>query len=1368
MGHDSPYTQTSTPMDQQTTFAALRDALAALYPVDEDARRVVADAGLVAMQITFSPRAQTNWHNILAEAIFQARLDALLEIVYADYAANPALVAAYEQYCLFVDQGNRFEAPEQLAAGAGVTIVGDVHIDGGDFIGRDKTIILTGEVAYDVRGLPNPYLGLRSFTYTDRAAYGGREGEIAQAVSALTRPGQQQVLYFVTGASGSGKSSFVQAGLMPALEAFYATRNQPTARALFRPGDAPMTMLADALLQLGAPSLEAYATLPSVPLIVLDQFEELFTQADSGERQRLVQWLFALPTFAARPAHWIATLRSDYLDQLFEIKPLYDLHKGGLDLRVMTVDQIKEAIQKPLWQRFPNGEKRFEATLLNRLAEEAGASATLLPLLQVTLEEIWKRGALTNGAYVNLADAIRVRADQVLRFHDYDASRPQQPRSAEERTAILDTFLDLVNVSLDDDFRRDVRTSRDKRLLPADKQRLIDDLSHARLVSISTEGAHDQPVEAVTIIHEALITNWARLREEVQERRQQLQQRTRFEQQVKEWSARAQHDDYLLTGVYLAQARELARKQDIALTNPLARKFLTRSIDVNEAEQQRRLAEAEARAASEKKAAEAERERALEAEARAQAEHDTARTRSRQWLIGAGLALALLIAIGLGVLWNQQRNNARFLQSYNVAVQALPIANEQPDKALLLALTAEQIQNNLGDSGTLSIHTSLMTTMLSGPRPIAYLRGHTKPVQSVAFSPDSHVLASASDDGTIRLWDMDDRRTLYTLTDHKQSVRSVAFRPVREEYLLASGGDDGAVRLWIWSNLQQAPTATVLLQRDEAVHAVTFTSDGSLLAIATGMTVEVWDFAQHRQRYTLTGHTGTVYGLAFSPDGQKLASTDGKNDLRVWDVATGQPLDTPNPQEDVWVKNAEWMHGVTFGLDNRYVFTGYGFMVGYQDTTDTNGNEIQYSNLTEHTSLMRSMTFNAEGSRFVTASEGRVIGYCYHPYTSCSTIFLRGHNSPVNTVSFSPDNRWLASGGDDGNILLWNALSPYVAQSLPAPILFDNRRGNAVGMAFSPDSKLLAAVYWDNALRIWDVASSTATEIWPRQGQLTKVAFHPNGNEVAITTEYPPLRIWRIDGTVAATLTVNTAFSAVSFSADGKLLAFDDNLNQSLCLWDMIATTPTCQALAPEDAVRQLAFQPLVGSRWLAANAGNKVVLWDVAAHPPISYTLGMHDGGVFSLGFSPDGKRLASGGGDYAIRVWDVETRRLERKLDSGRMVRGVGFSPDGQILAAGNEDWTVRWWDVATWEPLVAPTKTRSNRIESVAFSPDGQYFATGSFDGLIDLWPGTFPAWTKKACQIANRNLTAEEWQGAMKNEPYIAGCPDLPTPATASGS
>jgi len=196
----------------------------------------------------------------------------------------------------------------------GAAVAGDVYTRGGDFVGRDQYVTINVEAAYDVRGLPNPYLGLRAYHYRDRTAFGGRHQAVQAALADLTAPGAKQALLFITGASGSGKSSFAQAGLLPALEAHYLERHRQVFRAVFRPSTDPLAMLADALGLLGLPelpSLELARFTPEefarflgentptdqVNLLVIDQFEELFTQAAQGQREVLFAWLAGLPEF---------------------------------------------------------------------------------------------------------------------------------------------------------------------------------------------------------------------------------------------------------------------------------------------------------------------------------------------------------------------------------------------------------------------------------------------------------------------------------------------------------------------------------------------------------------------------------------------------------------------------------------------------------------------------------------------------------------------------------------------------------------------------------------------------------------------------------------------------------------------------------------------------------------------------------------------------------------------------------------------------------------------------------------------------------------------------------------------------------------
>jgi hypothetical protein len=483
----------------------------------------------------------------------------------------------------------------------GASVLGQVSVHGGDFVGRDK-IELSQELVYEVGGLPNPYPGLRAYTYADREAFAGREQLVSETIGRITSPQDRQTLTFITGSSGSGKSSFAQAGLLPALEQYYQARSKLTKRAVIRPSASPLVMLGDAMAQLGLPDpspselltftpqaiaqhLSGHTPLNQVNLLLIDQFEELFTQAAQDQSQVLLSLLAELPEFEAGRTHVLATLRSDYLDELFQRKALWDIAiRQGVALRAMSQEELRTAILKPLeaqGRKDPRiSLKTFQPDLLERLAKEASEQAAYLPLLQVALQELWNGGQLQLGRYHGLPGAIRERAEKVHAFIDYDAAQPQQERPKEDQGEMLAILTDLVQISLNDDPRRDVGRRRHKTDLAKGSSRrpqLIDDLVQARLLSARSERSEEGQVETVDLIHEALINQWDRLRQGVAEKRELLRRRARFELELSTWLVHDRSDEYLLSGAYLKEARLLGKSNDIVLHAQEALDFMQRS-----------------------------------------------------------------------------------------------------------------------------------------------------------------------------------------------------------------------------------------------------------------------------------------------------------------------------------------------------------------------------------------------------------------------------------------------------------------------------------------------------------------------------------------------------------------------------------------------------------------------------------------------------------------------------------------------------------------------------------------------------------------------------------------------------------------------
>ena len=309
----------------------------------------------------------------------------------------------------------------------------------GNVAGRDLTITINDN-PYDVSALSayNPYLGLQAFTYAERALYAGRNAEIQRAIRYLTTPGEQRTVLFVTGASGSGKSSFVQAGVVPALEQYYAHK---TVRGhLIRPSRYPVALLRDALERLGLTppaelTLQTWrSTLQTtssrqINLLIIDQFEELFTQtANATDRALVIELVTTLPPFEQCHTHILATVRADYLPTMLdESTPLYTLATQGIALGAMREADLRDAIHQPLrWFQTTYSKishKTFEPVLLAQLItdtqqfkDERDNRDAYLPLLQVTLEDLWSRGSLTRGDYTSLTTGIQTRAHEVYQW----------------------------------------------------------------------------------------------------------------------------------------------------------------------------------------------------------------------------------------------------------------------------------------------------------------------------------------------------------------------------------------------------------------------------------------------------------------------------------------------------------------------------------------------------------------------------------------------------------------------------------------------------------------------------------------------------------------------------------------------------------------------------------------------------------------------------------------------------------------------------------------------------------------------------------------------------------------------------------------
>jgi WD40 repeat protein len=742
-----------------------------------------------------------------------------------------------------------------------------------------------------------------------------------------------------------------------------------------------------------------------------------------------------------------------------------------------------------------------------------------------------------------------------------------------------------------------------------------------------------------------------------------------------------------------------------------------------------------------------DRKRREEEELKQREELEKQRRRLRmRALVGLAVALAFLIPAVIGgiYVWNArsdaraQRDSARSVARAADAEALLgapdPIDSVRAGYAAFTTRHAAPAAEEVFRSALIASHRR------------AVLRGHKNSVVAARFSPDGKTVATASSDGSARLWSTATGRSLHRLPAKPTgafdaAITDVAFSP--DGSMVATASTDGRARLF---DVASGRLRATFVGGRKALNSIVFSRDGRLvLAASDNGTAKIWrtDGSAHPLFRALGGHTDAVYTASFSPNGRLVVTASADGTSRVWDLLHhGQPplvlraekrkrMETASFSPDgrtvvtagddgkgrVWDARSGRLLATLVGRGGPILhaeFSPDGKLIVTAGTDGTaqlwraNGQSAGILN-TETGAVVRAASFSPDSAFVVTATQGGDVRV-WRAATHDLVAQLRGHDesNSVNAASFSPDGRLVVTASSDATARLWDPGTGGRTTVLATG------RGSVADLAFEPDPKLERVVVTgpDGGLQVWNIVGARRSQALLRDaGRVTSVAVSPNGRLIAATS---------VDGTTRVLDTKDFRTSVVlpnkrrandaAFSPNGKLLlvAYDEGSR----LWRLRDREPT--PLTKGSHVTHVAFSP--DGKLLLTVAGRSAVIRDLDGKQvmfPLHYAA--EDTRIVDAAFGPADGLVVTGASNGSAAIWDAEGQKLREMHPSRKPITSVSFGDDGKFVVTTSEDGQARIWETGSGRLLTSVDEGASSGLTDAVLSADGRYLVTSGRFGV-----------------------------------------------------